>query len=102
MYLLSRGEQRISQMRCDITDIKRKEPNFANAREIRNILDQVVMCQNVRCAGSGDKELGLVDVNKYIQDAKINLPTQGDGTNKKILTSEGNRTLLTQEPYGTS
>ena len=72
----------------DITDIKRKEPNFANAREIRNILDQVIMCQNVRCVGSEDKELGIVDVNKYIQDAKINLPTVGIGVDKTILTGE--------------
>ena len=72
----------------DITDIKRKEPNFANAREIRNILDQVIMCQNLRCAGSDDKELGIVDVNKYIQDAKINLPTSGEGADKKVLTGE--------------
>ncbi len=72
----------------DITDVKRKEPNFANAREIRNILDQVIMCQNVRCVGSDDRELGLVDVNKYIQDAKINLPTIGSGYEKAILTGE--------------
>ena len=72
----------------DITDIKRKEPNFANAREIRNILDQVIMCQNLRCAGSDDKELGIVDVNKFIQDAKINLPTSGEGADKKVLTGE--------------
>ena len=72
----------------DITDVKRKEPNFANAREIRNILDQVIMCQNVRCVGSDDRELGLVDVNKYIQDAKINLPTVGSGMGKTILTGE--------------
>lgn len=72
----------------DITDIKRKEPNFANAREIRNILDQVIMCQNVRCVGSEDKELGVVDVNKYIQDAKINLPTIGNDAQKTILTGE--------------
>lgn len=72
----------------DVTDIKRKEPNFANAREIRNILDQVIMCQNLRCMGTEDKELGLVDVNKYIQDTKINLPTDGEGTQKKILTGE--------------
>lgn len=72
----------------DITDIKRKEPNFANAREIRNILDQVIMCQNVRCAGTDDQELGLTDVNKYIVDAKINLP-MGEGTSSnKILTGE--------------
>lgn len=72
----------------DITDVKRKEPIFANAREIRNILDQVIMCQNVRCAGSDDRELGLVDVNQYIRDAKINLPTIGGGSEKKILTGE--------------
>lgn len=72
----------------DITDIKRKDPNFANAREIRNILDQVVMCQNLRCAGLDDKSIGLVDVNKYIQDAKINLPTGGDGKQQKFLSGE--------------
>ena len=72
----------------DITDIKRKEPNFANAREVRNILDQVIMCQNLRCVGSDDKELGVVDVNKYIQDANINLPGSGDGSAKKMLTGE--------------
>ena len=72
----------------DITDIKRKEANFANAREIRNILDQVIMCQNLRCMGSEDKELGLVDVNKYISDAGINLPTTGEGYAKQLLTGE--------------
>lgn len=72
----------------DITDVKRKEPNFANAREIRNILDQVIMCQNVRCMGTDNKELGLADVHKYIQDAKINLPTSGDSGTAKILTGE--------------
>jgi SpoVK/Ycf46/Vps4 family AAA+-type ATPase/DNA-directed RNA polymerase subunit RPC12/RpoP len=72
----------------DITDIKRKEPNFANAREIRNILDQVIMCQNMRCAGTNDTEIGTVDVNKYIQDAKIYLPTGSDSTEKKLMTGE--------------
>lgn len=72
----------------DITDIKRKEPNFANAREIRNILDQVIMCQNMRVAGTNDKELCIVDVNKYIQDAKINLPTFSGDTSNKVLNGE--------------
>lgn len=80
------GEAAMNRM-LDITDVKRKEPNFANAREIRNILDQVTMCQNLRCVGTEDSELGIVDVNKYIQDAKINLPTSDDGQ-KKILTGE--------------
>lgn len=70
----------------DITDIKRREPNFANAREIRNILDGVIMCQNLRSMGANDTELGIVDVNKYIEDARINLPT---GTSSsKVLTAE--------------
>lgn len=72
----------------DVTDIKRKGSNFANAREIRNILDQVIMCQSVRAAGTDDRELGIVDVNRYIQDSKINLPTTGNGKAKKILTGE--------------
>lgn len=76
------------QKLLDVTDMKRKDPNFANAREIRNILDQVVMCQNLRAAGTDDHQLGIVDVNRYIQDAKINLPTAGDGKAKKILTGE--------------
>lgn len=81
------GDTALSRI-LDITDIKRKDPNFANAREIRNILDQVIMCQNLRRAGSDDTELGIVDVNKYIQDAKITLPTSGTGTANKILTGE--------------
>jgi SpoVK/Ycf46/Vps4 family AAA+-type ATPase len=72
----------------DITDVKRKDPNFANAREIRNILDQVIMCQNVRCMGSDDKEIAIVDVNKYIQDARINLPVAGSGASSKIMTGD--------------
>ena len=72
----------------DITDVKRKESNFANAREIRNILDQVIMCQNVRSSDSEDRELGIVDVNRYIKDAKIALPTTGEGINHRVLTAE--------------
>ena len=72
----------------DITDVKRKDPNFANAREIRNILDQAIMCQNLRALDSDDKEVGIVDVEKYIKDAKISLPLAADGTLKKILTAD--------------
>lgn len=84
------GEAALSRI-LDITDVKRKEPNFANAREIRNILDQVIMCQNLRRLDPDDNELGIVDVNKYIQDSKINLPTSQTGKTgaaDKILTGE--------------
>ena len=70
----------------DITDVKRREPNFANAREVRNILDGIIMSQNLRVIGSNDTELGIVDVNKYIEDARINLPV-GVGS-AKILTAD--------------
>lgn len=72
----------------DITDIKRKDSNFSNAREIRNILDQVIMCQNLRTAGLDERELGLVDVNKYITDAKINLTVGTASAPNRILTGE--------------
>ena len=87
------GEAAMSRI-LDVADVKRKEPNFANAREVRNILDQVIMCQNMRRVGAEDREIGMVDVNKYIQDAKINLPTSGEGTQKKILTGEEELDLL--------
>ena len=68
----------------DITDVKRKSRNFANAREVRNILDQVIMCANIRNAKKHN--LILADVDKYIKDNKIPLPM---GTSKKhILTGE--------------
>ena len=70
----------------DVTDVKRKEENFANAREIRNILDQVIMCQNLRSGGS-NREIAIADVNKYIKDANINVPVNADNP-KHILTGE--------------
>ena len=72
----------------DITEIRRKDPNFANAREIRNILDQLIMNQNLRCLGTSDKLIGLVDVNKYIKDSKINLPTGTSYSQRTVLTGE--------------
>lgn len=71
----------------DITDIARKSTNFANAREIRNILDQVIMCQSLRVAGTKDRELGIIDVNKYIKDANIVVATAA-GKENRILTAE--------------
>ncbi len=51
----------------DITDIRRKAPNFANAREIRNIIDQTILCQTLRTNGS-NREIGLVDVLSYVEN----------------------------------
>lgn len=69
----------------DILSFKRKEPEFANAREVRNILDQVIMCTNLR--GAQDGEIELRDVNTYINDSGICLPSQKNNI-KKALTGE--------------
>lgn len=74
------------QKMLDITDVKRREPNFANAREIRNIIDGVIMCQNLRTLGTENTEIGITDVNKYIEDNNINLPL--GSVSNKILTAE--------------
>jgi hypothetical protein len=71
------GEAAMSRI-LDITDIKRKEPNFANAREIRNILDQVIMNQNLRTEDTGDdSEIIRSDVEDYIMDENIDLQKRG-------------------------
>lgn len=46
------------------------------------------MCQNLRTVGIDDRELGVVDVNKYINDAKINLPTTYGSATNKVLTGD--------------
>ncbi|MBR3043360.1 MAG: AAA family ATPase [Oscillospiraceae bacterium] len=71
----------------DITDFKRKEPNFANAREVRSLLEQIIMSQSLRTVGTNDRELTLADVNAYIRDAKLSLPVS-DSTSKRILSAE--------------
>jgi SpoVK/Ycf46/Vps4 family AAA+-type ATPase len=55
---------------------------------VRNIIEQVIMCQNLRCVGTEDRSLDVVDVNKYIKDNNISLPISGDGAVKKILTAD--------------
>lgn len=71
----------------DITEILRKNVNFANAREIRNIIDQVILCQNIRVSNSKDKLILINDVNQYISDSKIILPVD-TSHGKKILSAE--------------
>ena len=78
------SEEAMSRI-LDVTDVNRKSPDFANAREMRNILDKVIMCQNLRCMGSPDTEIGLVDVNKFIADSGLSLPTS---EKNKILTGD--------------
>ena len=69
----------------DIVELSRTKPNFANAREVRNVLDKLIMCQNLRVLDSKNKEIGLVDVNKYMQDEKIILTTKNEN---KVKSAE--------------
>ncbi len=79
-------EKSISKI-LDITDIERKDPYFANARSLRNIIEQVIMCQNLRTMGE-NKEIGIADVNKYIEDNRIILPINETGKEQKLLSGE--------------
>ena len=58
----------------DIAEYYRNSPNFANARTIRNILDQVIMNQNLRAEDDpDDNTIILSDVEDYLMDEGINL-----------------------------
>ena len=57
----------------DVAEYYRGKPNFANARTVRNILDQVIMNQNLRADDNDldDNTIILEDVEDYISDEKI-------------------------------
>ena len=58
----------------DVTEYYRNRPNFANARTVRNILDQVIMNQNLRAEDDEDNYTIIAkDVEDYITDAGIDL-----------------------------
>ena len=58
----------------DITDYFRNQPNFANARTVRNVLDQVLMCQNLRTEDKPDDHTVILsDVEDYMSDEGIDL-----------------------------
>jgi hypothetical protein len=58
----------------DLTDYFRKQPDFANARTVRNIADQIIMNQNLRTEDSEDDfTVILSDVEDYILDENIDL-----------------------------
>ena len=61
-----------------MTEYYRGQKNFANARTIRNILDQVIMNQNLRTEDTGDdSEIIRSDVEDYIMDENIDLQKRG-------------------------
>ena len=66
----------------DVTDYYRNLPNFANARTVRNIIDQVIMNQNLRTEDFEEDNTVIVDdVDDYLADEGIDLskPSQEKG-----------------------
>ena len=62
----------------DVLEYYRKQPNFANARTVRNVLDQVIMNQNLRTEDeTGDDQIVHSDVQDYIADEGIDLTKPG-------------------------
>ena len=62
------------ELLLDVTEHYRGQKNFANARTVRNILDQVVMNQNLRTEDiEGDSTVIRSDVEDYIADENIDL-----------------------------
>ena len=68
----------------DIADYYRIRPNFANARTVRNILEQVIMNQNLRTdeEETDDTNIILSDVQDYIDDENIDLNSSSAQTRK--------------------
>ena len=56
-----------------ITDYMRDQPNFANARTARNIVDKVILNQNLRTEDEDDNNIVYSDVQDYIIDENIDL-----------------------------
>ena len=65
----------------DVAEYYRKQPNFANARTVRNIMDQVIMNQNLRTEDDDiiDNTIILSDVEDYIADENIDLSSSWSG-----------------------
>ena len=80
---LSRKKYEISndalQLVLDVSEYYRNRPNFANARTIRNILDQVIMNQNLRTEDAPDCMIMRSYVQDYIDEENINLSETSSG-----------------------
>ena len=61
----------------------RNRPNFANARTVRNVLDQVIMNQNLRTEDEDGNSMIIVDdVEDYLMDEGIDLSKPSTGSRK--------------------
>jgi Holliday junction resolvasome RuvABC ATP-dependent DNA helicase subunit len=56
----------------EVVEYYRNQPNFANARTVRNILEQVILNQNLRAEDDvTDNKIVLQDVDDYVNDEGI-------------------------------
>lgn len=73
-------DQAALDLLLDVAEYYRTQKNFANARTIRNILDQVIMNQNLRTEDTdGDNLIVVDDVEDYLMDEGIDLTKAGNG-----------------------
>lgn len=69
------------ELLLDVVDYYRNKPNFANARTLRNVIDQVIMNQNLRTEDQNDNNaIILDDVNDYISDENIDFSSVSSST----------------------
>jgi SpoVK/Ycf46/Vps4 family AAA+-type ATPase len=62
------------ELLLDTVEYYRNRPNFANARTVRNVLDQVLMNQNLRTENLDDDNVVIRnDVEDYLLDEGIDL-----------------------------
>lgn len=78
-------DEEIRNRILDVADYKRRSPNFANAREIRNILEQMILNQKLRVRDKTNRVFGLTDIEKYI---KANHIPVSMGKERRILSSQ--------------
>jgi Cdc6-like AAA superfamily ATPase len=56
----------------DVVERYRKKPNFANARTVRNVLEQVILNQNLRAEDDANNiKIVLQDIEDYVIDENI-------------------------------
>ena len=72
------------ELLLDTTEYYRSQENFANARTVRNILDQVIMNQNLRTEDDENDDGTIIksDVEDYLSDEGINLNDKSGGTHR--------------------
>ena len=61
----------------DIVETKREDDNFANAREVRNVLECLYEIQSVRTVGNTNRTIINKDVSTYIKENNVKISEEG-------------------------